>query len=183
MRYAQIRSMDISNGEGVGVALFVQGCHFHCEDCFNQETWDFNGGQEWTNKEKNLFMHLLNEPYITRCSILGGEPLTPENVETVLDLIVSIRLHYPKIKIWLYTGYKFEQLIWPVIPDDFNPARDRRLQQIRKLISLCDVVIDGRYKKELRDVSLHWCGSSNQRVIDVQQTLAQNKIILYEDNK
>ena len=87
MRYAQIRSMDISNGEGVGIALFVQGCHFHCKNCFNQDTWDFNGGKEWTKKTKNEFLELIEKPYIKRVSFLGGECLADENLEGVYDLI------------------------------------------------------------------------------------------------
>lgn len=125
----------------------------------------------------------VERAYISGITWSGGDPMFESNIETVLDITQKIKKQYPNKTIWLYTGYKFEQLIWPVITGDFNPERDKRLKQTRKLISLCDVIVDGRYKKELRDVSLHWCGSSNQRVIDVQKTLAQNKIILYEDNK
>ena len=91
MRYAQIRSMDISNGEGVGIALFVQGCHFHCKNCFNQDTWDFNGGKEWTKETKNEFLELIEKPYIKRVSFLGGECLADENLEGVYDLIKNIK--------------------------------------------------------------------------------------------
>ena len=91
MRYAQIRNMDISNGEGIGVALFVQGCHFHCKDCFNQETWDFNGGKEWTNETEDEFVELIKRPYIKRVSILGGEPLADENLDGVLHLVQRIK--------------------------------------------------------------------------------------------
>ena len=96
MNYASIREMDISNGEGVGVALFVQGCHLHCYNCFNSETWDFNGGKEWNEDIKKKFLKLIDKPYINRISILGGEPLADENLEAVLDLVVTIRKLYRK---------------------------------------------------------------------------------------
>ena len=105
MRYASIRSMDISNGEGVGVSLFVQGCDRHCFNCFNSETWDFNGGKEWTEETKNKFIKLIDRPYINRISILGGEPLAERNIDEVLSLIKEIRISYPEKYIWLYTGY------------------------------------------------------------------------------
>ena len=101
MRYSQIRSLDISNGEGVGVALFIQGCNLRCKNCFNSETWDFNGGKEWTEEVKNKFMELINKPYITRVSILGGEPLAYKNVNDVLNIVNEIRISYPDKKIWL----------------------------------------------------------------------------------
>ena len=96
MRYAQIRSMDVSNGEGVGVSLFVQGCTFHCKNCFNSETWDFNGGKEWTEETKEKLIGLIARPYIKRVSILGGEPLAKQNLDDVLKLIKEIRISFPK---------------------------------------------------------------------------------------
>lgn len=111
MRYAQIRSMDISNGEGVGVSLFVQGCPFHCKNCFNSETWDFNGGKEWTEKTKNKFMELIDRPYIKRVSFLGGECLAEQNLDEVLKLIQEIRISFPEKTIWLYTGFEWDQIM------------------------------------------------------------------------
>lgn len=180
MNYAQMRSMDISNGEGIGVSLFVQGCDFHCKNCFNSETWDFSKGQEWNEKTKNQFLKLVEKPFIQRVSILGGEPLHPKNVQNVLKIVDEIRVSYPAKNIWLYTGYTWEQIMYPIVTDDLNPERDCIIKARKELISKCDVLIDGRYVDELRDVSLHWRGSSNQRVINVQETLKQNKIILWE---
>lgn len=180
MNYAQMRSMDISNGEGIGVSLFVQGCDFHCKNCFNSETWDFSKGQEWNEKTKNQFLKLVEKPFIQRVSILGGEPLHPENVQNVLKIVDEIRVSYPTKNIWLYTGYTWEQIMYPIVTDDLNFERDYIIKARKKLVSKCDVLIDGRYVDELRDVSLHWRGSSNQRVINVQETLKQNKIILWE---
>ena len=108
MRYSQIREMDISNGSGVGISLFVQGCHFHCKGCFNQETWDFNGGNEWTPEIEKKFLELANRPYIKRISILGGEPLANENVSTVMELIQKLKRQYPEKEsvalYWIYVG-------------------------------------------------------------------------------
>ena len=180
MNYAQMRSMDISNGEGIGVSLFVQGCDFHCKNCFNSETWNFSKGQEWNEKTKNQFLKLVEKPFIQRVSILGGEPLHPENVQNVLKIVDEIRVSYPTKNIWLYTGYTWEQIMYPIVTDDLNLKRDYIIKARKELASKCDVLIDGRYVDKLRDVSLHWRGSSNQRIINVQETLKQNKIILWE---
>ena len=184
MNYAQIRSMDISNGDGIGVSLFVQGCDFHCKNCFNSETWEFSKGQEWNDKTKNQFLKLIETPFIQRVSILGGEPLHPKNVQNVLKIVDEIRVSYPTKNIWLYTGYTWEE-IW--IKDNIKTAdkvKDMREKAIinlrRQVVRMCDVLIDGRYVDELRDISLHWRGSSNQRVINVQETLKQNQIVLWE---
>ena len=184
MNYAQIRSMDISNGEGIGVSLFVQGCDFHCKNCFNSETWEFSKGQEWNDKTKNQFLKLIEPPFIQRVSILGGEPLHPQNVQNVLKIVDEIRVSYPAKNIWLYTGYTWEE-IW--IKDNIKTGdkvkdmREKAIKNLRRqVVRMCDVLIDGRYVDELRDISLHWRGSSNQRVINVQETLKQNQIVLWE---
>ena len=184
MNYAQIRSMDISNGEGIGVSLFVQGCDFHCKNCFNSETWEFSKGQEWNDKTKNQFLKLIETPFIQRVSILGGEPLHTQNVQNVLKIVDEIRVSYPTKNIWLYTGYTWEE-IW--IKDNIKTGdkvkdmREKAIKNLRRqVVRMCDVLIDGRYVDELRDISLHWRGSSNQRVINVQETLKQNQIVLWE---
>lgn len=216
MRYAQIRSMDISNGEGVGVSLFVQGCDRHCFNCFNSETWDFNGGKEWTEETKNKFIELIDRPYIRRISILGGEPLAEQNLDGVLSLIKEIREKYPisqnpnsenigksmvledenskeirislpEKTIWLYTGFRWNYIMnyQPVETDDFDyieeSYNDGLMEKRKRIISLCDVVIDGEYIDEQKDLTLAYRGSKNQHVIDVKQSLAQNKMVLYCD--
>lgn len=178
MRYAQIRSMDISNGEGVGVSLFVQGCPFHCKNCFNSETWDFNGGKEWTEETKNKFMELINRPYIKRVSFLGGECLAEQNLDEVLSLIKEIRISFPEKTIWLYTGYKIEDIFYPyIINQPMTCEQRKRIGVIRYV----DILVDGEYIDEQKDLTLKFRGSKNQHVIDVQQSLAQNKIVLYCD--
>lgn len=180
MNYAQMRSMDISNGEGIGVSLFVQGCDFHCKNCFNSETWEFSKGQEWNEKTKNQFLKLVEKPFIQRATILGGEPLHPKNVQNVLKIVDEMRVSFPTKNIWIYTGYTWEQIMNPVVTDNLDIERDNILNMRKEVVSMADVLVDGRYVDELRDVTLHWCGSSNQRVINVQESLKQNKVVLWE---
>lgn len=142
MRYASIRDMDISNGNGIGVALFTQGCHFHCKNCFNKSTWDFDGGKEFTRETCNKFMKLVNRPFIKRVSILGGEPLAKENVDDVCNILKQIK----NKTIWVYTGYTFETV---------------KNYDIMKYI---DYLVDGQYVDELRDLTLEFRGSSNQNI-------------------
>lgn len=172
MRYASMRNIDISNGENIGVSLFVQGCHFHCNNCFNSETWDFEGGYSWTEKSIKDFLNLINRSYIKRVSILGGEPLTSRNVEEIFHLISTIRKLFPTKTIWLYTGFTWEQIMNPTNSDDI----------LRKeIVSQCDVVVDGEYIDELRDITLKWRGSSNQRVIDVKKSIEKGEVVLWSD--
>lgn len=216
MRYASIRNLDISNGEGVGVSLFVQGCNRHCFNCFNSETWNFNDGKEWTEETKNKFMELIDRPYIRRISILGGEPLAEQNLDGVLSLIKEIRekypisqnpnsenigksrvledenskeirISYPEKTIWLYTGFRWNYIMnyQPVETDDFDyieeSYNDGLMEKRKQIISLCNIVIDGEYIDEQKDLTLAYRGSKNQHVIDVKQSLAQNKVVLYCD--
>ena len=177
MRYAQIRELDISNGEGVGVALFVQGCHFHCNNCFNPDTWDFNGGKEWTPEVEDKFIELASRPYIKRLSILGGEPLADENLDGVLHLVNEIRLLCPNKSIWIYSGYRWEDIMkyeyGAKYIDNFNTDALRQC-----IVSKCDVLVDGRYIDSQRNPSKKWAGSDNQRVIDIRKSLEQNKVVL-----
>lgn len=186
MRFASMRNLDISNGEGVGVSLFVQGCDRHCFNCFNPDTWDFNGGKEWTEETKNKFIKLIDRPYINRISVLGGEPLAKQNLDEVLSLIKEIRISFPEKTIWLYTGFCWNDIMCSfaglqadcvVLDKKDIEAWEKR----RKIISNIDVLVDGEYIDEQKDLSLKFRGSKNQRVIDVKQSLAQNKIVLYCD--
>jgi len=155
MNFASIRNFDVSNGIGIGIALYVQGCHFHCKNCFNQVTWDFNGGKEWTPDIENKFIELANNKHVDRVSILGGEPLTPENYDTVLSLCKKLSK-----KIWVYTGYTYDTLC------------------DKEILRYIDVLVDGKYVDELRDLNLAFRGSSNQRIIDVKASLDSNKVVL-----
>ena len=188
IHYASIRNLDISNGEGVGVALFVQGCPFnpHCYNCFNPDTWDFNGGKEWTQEVEDKLIELANRPYIKRLSILGGEPLADENLDGVLHLADRFRLSFPSKSIWLYSGYQWEEC-QPfneeglLKPDKFAPNLQKILQKRYEVISRCNVMVDGRYIDSQRNPSKKWAGSDNQRVINIQESLKQGKVVLYCD--
>ena len=168
MRYASMRSMDISNGEGVGVSLFVQGCHFHCKNCFNQDTWDFSDGKEWTREIEDEFMKLVNRPYIKRVSLLGGEPLADENVLDIMRLINRIKTECPDKKIWCYTGYTWEQ-IFPIVNPYLNLTQAEMTRQ--NAVKNCDILVDGRFVEEEKDLSLKFRGSKNQRIIDVKERI------------
>ena len=180
MRYSLIRKMDITNGEGLGVALFVQGCHFHCKGCFNPETWDFSGGKEWNNVVEQKFFELVNKPYITRITILGGEPLCNENVEKVKDIICKLRKKYPHKKIWVYTGYNYENIMFG------NKKLDRFSRLRKKTICMVDVLVDGQFelsKQDLFNDYIVFAGSTNQRVIDIKKSLLTGKIEIYNSEE
>ena len=144
------------------MALFCSGCPLHCKNCFNQKLWDFNSGKEWTPEIEEQFIKLTNRPYINRVSFLGGEPLADQNIESVASIIS--KLDTTK-KIWVYTGYTWEELV----------ERDKV-----KYISAADVLVDGRYVDELKDYRLKFKGSSNQRIIDIRKTIEEKGVVLYE---
>ena len=179
MHYAQIRSMDISNGEGVGVALFVQGCHFHCPSCFNQDTWDFNDGKEWTEETKETFLKLADKPYMKRVSFLGGECLANENLEGIYDVIKDVKEIFPDKKIWLWTGYTWESIFNPIVTDNLDLERDKLIKLKQEIVKMTDILVDGRYIHEQKDMNLKFKGSKNQRVIDVKESIKQGKVVIY----
>ena len=158
MRYNLIRKMDISNGPGVRVSIFMQGCSFHCKNCFNQETWDFEGGQEFTDDTINKVLELSNKPEVKGLSILGGEPMHPTNIEGTTKLAKAFKEKYPEKNIWAWSGFKYEDI------------------KNNDVFNYIDVLVDGQYKDELHDPTLKWRGSSNQRVIDIKESKKQNKI-------
>lgn len=172
MRYAGYYDCDICNGKGIGMSLFVTGCHFHCEGCFNSELWDFSSGKKWTQEVENEFLELVGRSYIDRVTIVGGEPLCYENMVTVYVLIDKIRRMYPEKKIWLYSGYTLEEVFGSIDGEDDEPFNDIFERICRQLIVQgCDVFVDGRFEIDKKDLSLAFRGSSNQRVIDVKKTL------------
>lgn len=159
MRYADIYECDISNGNSIGVCLFVQGCHFHCNGCFNSETWDFDGGRKWDEEIENKFIELVGRDYIKRITILGGEPLADENAAEVIVLVKKLKAKYPDKDIWVYTGYRYEELLESNLKSE--------------LLCYIDVLVDGRFELDKKDLSLAFRGSKNQRIINVKETTAQ----------
>ena len=165
MRYSLIKPNDVANGEGVSVSLWTQGCPHHCKGCFNQSTWNYEDGKEFTQADCDYILSILNKDNIKRnFSVLGGEPLCPENIEGVLSLIETVKRNFPDIKVYVWTGYLFEELINRYPNLNFN---------------CIDVLIDGKFEKELKDLSLLLRGSKNQRVIDVNKSLKLNTVVLY----
>ena len=163
MHYNRIRKMDIANGPGVRVSIFFQGCEFHCKNCFNPETWDFDAGKEFTNEVIEHIIELCNKDYITGLSILGGEPLHPKNIKGTLNLVKKFKEQYPNKTIWCWTGFLYETLL------------------DKEILNYIDVLIDGRFRQEEFDPNLKWRGSKNQRVIDINKSLKNKKLILHPD--
>ncbi len=163
MRYNKIRKMDISNGPGVRVSIFMQGCTFNCKECFNPETHDFNGGKEFTDETINHVLELCDNSNIRGLSILGGEPMHPRNQEGTAKLAKAFKEKFPDKDIWMWSGFSYD--------------RDLRGKEALKYV---DVLVDGQYVDSLRDPSLKWKGSSNQRVIDVKKSMKEGKIVLEE---
>ena len=164
MRYNLIRKMDISNGPGVRVSIFMQGCAFHCKNCFNPETWDFNGGkEEFTDDTIKEVLDLCEPEHIKGLSILGGEPMHPNNIEGTTKLAKAFKERYPNKTLWIWSGFLFD--------------KDLKDKEVLKYV---DTLVDGQYVDELHDFKLKWRGSSNQRVIDVQESLKQGKVITLE---
>ena len=179
MKYAQVVPFEVCNGKEVGVSLFVQGCSMHCFNCFNSSAWDFNGGKKWDEETKQRFFDIISRQYIKRISFIGGEPLAKQNTSEVLSLINTIRENHSDKKIWLYSGYTWEQIMHPVKFDDFNLERDTWLEQRKEIVRSCGILVDGRYVDELKDITLPFRGSSNQRIIDIKKSLANNEVVLY----
>ena len=161
MRYNLIRKMDISNGPGVRVSIFMQGCPFHCKNCFNPETWDFEGGREFTQETIDKVLELSNKNEVKGLSILGGEPMAPTNVEGTAKLAKAFKEKYPEKNVWVWSGYTFE--------------KDLKDKEALKYV---DVLVDGQYVDALHNPTLEWRGSSNQRVINVPESLKENKTVL-----
>lgn len=163
MKYRKIRKMDIADGPGVRVSIFFQGCDFHCKNCFNPETWSWNCGEEFNDEVIDKILDLAKFDYITGLSILGGEPMHPNNIMGTLKLAKAFRTRYPQKTIWAWSGYKYEDILKP------------------EVLKYLDVLVDGQYIDSKRDPRLKWCGSTNQRVIDVVKSLKENKIVILEE--
>ena len=163
MRYNKIRKMDIADGPGVRVSIFMQGCTFNCKECFNPETHDFNGGKEFNEETINRVLELCDNENINGLSILGGEPLHPKNLEGTTKLAKAFKEKFSDKNLWIWSGFLF----------------DRDLKN-KEILNYADVIVDGQYVDELRNPTLKWRGSSNQRVIDVPKSLKEGNIVLLD---
>ncbi len=171
MNYAEIKYCDIANGEGVRVSLFVSGCRRHCKNCFNKVTWDFSYGEPFTEEVEEKILSELALDYIQGLTLLGGDPFEPENQCVLLPFLKKLRKRLPQKDIWCFTGYTFSN--GKLLEEESN------CEATEELISLIDVLVDGRFIEELKDIRLKFRGSSNQRVIDVKSSLSSGNIVLY----
>ena len=165
MNYEKIDKCSVSNGIGVRTVLWVSGCDIHCRNCQNPQTWDFNSGIPFTDDTMQEILYDLSKPYIKGCTLSGGHPLDPHNAPKVLEIVKRVKMVFPNKDIWIYSGYVWENII--------------KDETLREILKYSDVLVDGAYVDELRDISLPFKGSSNQRIIDVQKSLSENKIILW----
>lgn len=172
MNYASIKKMDVANGPGVRMSVFVSGCRHYCKNCFNQEAWDFEYGEPFTEKNIEEIVDYVSGDYIAGVTLLGGEPLEPENQKGLLPLLRRIREVCPKKSVWCYTGYDFER--------DILGRMINEIEETEEFFSYIDVLVDGEYMEELHKPSLRFKGSSNQRIIMVQESLEQKEVVLWD---
>lgn len=173
MNYADIKRIDVANGPGVRVSLFVSGCTHHCKECFNQETWDFNYGKLFDEKAEDEIIEYLKPDYIKGLTLLGGDPMEKVNQEALITLLEKVKKEYPDKSIWCYTGYDFE--------NDIKENMLENCEVTKKFMSYIDVLVDGEFKLELKDLNLVFRGSSNQRIIMVKESLESGNIILWKE--
>ena len=167
MNYEKIDKCSVSNGVGVRTVLWVSGCDIRCRNCHNPQTWDFDSGIPFTEETMQELLYDLSKPYIKGLTLSGGHPLDPHNAPKVLEIVKRVKMVFPNKDIWIYTGYVWEDII--------------KDETLREILKYTDVLVDGAYVDELRDISLAFRGSSNQRIIDVKKTLDSNEVILWQE--
>lgn len=175
MNYATIKELDVANGTGVRVSLFVSGCTHHCPGCFNSEAWDFNYGSEYTEETEEKILKLLSRSYINGFSLLGGEPFEPCNQRVLVKLLEKIKKAYPEKTVWCYTGYLYD--------DELKKDSRARCEVTDSMLDMIDVLVDGRFVAEKKNLNLRFRGSSNQRVIDLNKTRENGTVTLWEGLK
>ena len=175
MYYGEIKNCDIANGEGVRVSLFVSGCTNHCPHCFQPQTWDFHYGQPFTPQTEETLLSLLAPVYINGLTLLGGEPFEPENQRTLVPFLRRVRARYPEKNIWSFSGFTYEELT--------TPGSHPHCEVTEEMLSLLDVLVDGRFVEAEKDISLRFRGSRNQRLIDLNATRQTGHLCLLPDRK
>jgi anaerobic ribonucleoside-triphosphate reductase activating protein len=174
MYYGEIKKTDIANGPGVRVSLFVSDCTHACRGCFNEQTWDFKFGHPYTEEVEDEIMDALRPKYIRGLTLLGGEPMEPKNQRSLVKLLERVRREYPQKSVWCYTGYLFDR--------DLLKESRARCEYTDEMLSLIDVIVDGEFELDRKDITLLFRGSSNQRLIDVKQSLAAGEIVLVDES-
>lgn len=173
--YGEIKECDIANGEGVRVTLFVSGCTNHCEHCFQPQTWDFEYGQPFTAEVEEQILSLLSPGYVNGLTLLGGEPFEPDNQRALLPFVRRVKDAYPKKDIWAFSGFTYEELL--------QANSYAHCEVTEELLGLVDVLVDGRFVEALKDISLRFRGSSNQRLIDLNATRQSGQLVLLPDRR
>jgi anaerobic ribonucleoside-triphosphate reductase activating protein len=176
MNYASIKKTDIANGTGVRVSLFVSGCTHHCKGCFNEETWDFNYGKPFTQDVQSEIIDALNPSYIAGLTLIGGEPLEPSNQRGLIEFVRTVKQLYPEKNIWCYTGYTFEK-------DLLSPDGRAHCEVTDELLSMLDIIVDGEFMLDKKNITLKFRGSENQRIILVKESLEKGETVLSELNE
>ena len=174
MNYAAIKTHDVANGPGVRVSLFVSGCTHHCKGCFNQEAWDFNYGQPYTQETEDAIIKALTPSYITGITLLGGEPFEPQNQPELVKLLRRVRKELPEQTVWAFSGYTLETDILTGKLGDWAITKE--------MLSYIDVLVDGEFVLEKKDITLQFRGSSNQRIIDLKRTLTEDAVVWWDGN-
>ena len=169
MNYADIKVADVANGEGVRVSLFVSGCNHHCKGCFNAQAWDFNYGKEFTEEDIDRIISELDHPYVAGLSLLGGEPLEYKNQQGLLPLVKKVKEKFPDKNIWCYTGFDFEK--------DVVGKMAKNNETTRELLKYIDIIVDGKFEEDKKDLKLQFRGSSNQKIVDVKKSLQTGQIV------
>ncbi len=172
MYYGEIKERDIANGEGVRTSLFVSGCRLHCKDCFNSATWDFCYGNEFTKEVERRILKSLEPSFIAGLTVLGGEPMEPENQAALLQFLRDVKSKFPNKKLWVFTGYVFDK--------DLISGGRKHGAHTDELLKCIDILVDGPFVCELKKVGLKFRGSSNQRIIDVPRSLESDEVVIYE---
>ncbi len=175
MNYATIKELDVANGTGVRVSLFVSGCTHHCPECFNSEAWDFDYGSEYTEETESKIMKLLERGYIEGFSLLGGEPFEPCNQRVLVKLLEKIKRTYPEKTVWCYTGYLYDA--------ELKKESRARCEVTDRMLDMIDILVDGRFVAEKKNLNLRFRGSSNQRVIDLNKTRETGTVTIWEGLK
>lgn len=173
MNYATIKYYDVANGPGVRVSLYVSGCRNHCKNCFNPETWDFGYGEEFTKEVENKIIEGLKPAYIKGFTLLGGDPFEPENQKVLAPFMERLRKAYPEKSFWAFTGYDFEK--------DLLTGKLGDINDVMRMLGCLDVLVDGRFVEELKDLNLLFRGSSNQRLILVKDSLERDEVVLWDE--
>ena len=174
MNYCEIKNCDIANGIGVRVSLFVSGCTNHCEECFQPETWDFDYGEPFTKEVQDNIIDMLRPDYIRGLTVLGGEPFEPRNQKELIPFLERVRREFPNKTVWCFTGFRYDDEL-------LCSGSYARCEYTDKLLSLIDVLVDGMFQRELKDISLRFRGSSNQRIIDLNETRRAGGIVPWSD--